>query len=154
MWQNAHDAYVESRVLSADGLELVRLLYQACTSRVRDARRHLEAGEIRARSQSISKAWEILAELVHSLDRERGGEIAVRLADLYDYMQRRLIEANFQQADGPLAEVLGLLSTLSEAWEGIEAGNRKAAAALESPWQQTLPQESAEYTEHRWSLAG
>ncbi len=155
MWQNAHNAYLESRVLSADGMELVRLLYQACTSAVRDARRHLEAGEIRARSQSISKAWEILAELVHSLDRERGGQIAARLADLYDYMQRRLLEANLQQSDVPLAEVLGLLSTLSEAWEGIEVRGEKPTAAVANPWGQTLPQESgAGYTEHRWSLAG
>jgi flagellar secretion chaperone FliS len=155
MWQNAHDTYVESRILSADGLELVRLLYQGCTSAVRDARRHLEAGEIRARSQSITKAWEILAELAHSLDRERGGEIAGRLADLYDYMQRRLLDANLQQADGPLAEVLGLLSTLSEAWEGIETQSQNPAPATENPWGQALPQESgAEYTEHRWSLAG
>ena len=155
MWQNAHDAYVESRILSADGMELVRMLYQACTSAVRDARRHLEAGEIRERSQSITKGWEILAELAHSLDRERGGEIATRLADLYDYMQRRLLEANLQQADGPLAEVLGVLVTLSEAWEGVEAHGETPAAAAANPWGQTLPQESgADYTEHRWSLAG
>jgi flagellar protein FliS len=152
MWQNAHDAYVESRVLSADGIELVRLLYQACTSAVRDARRHLAAGEIAERSRSITKAWELLAELVHSLNPERGGEIALRLADLYDYMQRRLLEANLEQADGPLAEVLGLLSTLSEAWDGIEVRGEKPAAMV-SPWSLTLPQESsAGYPEHRWSL--
>ena len=54
-----------------------------------------------------------------ALDHERGGEISQRLALLYDYMQRRLLEANMQQSDAPLADVLGLLSTLSEAWAEI-----------------------------------
>ena len=55
-----------------------------------------------------------------SLDHERGGELSQRLAQLYDYMQRRLLEANAKQIDEPMAEVLGLLSTLGEAWDGIQ----------------------------------
>ena len=38
MWQNAQDAYLESRILSADPIELVRLLYHGAISDVRDAR--------------------------------------------------------------------------------------------------------------------
>jgi len=121
MWQNAHDAYLESRVLSADPLELIRLLYGAGIESVREARRCLRAGDIAGRSGRISKAHEILTELAGSLDMEKGGELSLRLGQLYDYMQRRLIAANLEQADGPLSEVLGLLSTLSEGWEGIAA---------------------------------
>jgi flagellar secretion chaperone FliS len=153
MWQNAHDAYVESRVLSADGIELIRLLYQACTSAVRDARRHLENREIAERSRCITKAWEILAELVHSLDRERGGEIAARLGGLYDYMQRRLLEANLQQADAPLAEVLGLLTTLSEAWDGIRTSRDDSAAVpAGNAWQAQTQECGASQAAHLWSL--
>lgn len=116
MWENAHEAYLEQRVLSADPLELVRLLYQAAIAAVGDARRALSAGEIAARSRSISKACGIVLELNAALDHAQGGEISMRLAALYDYMLRRLLEANMQQSDLPLADVLGLLSTLSEAW--------------------------------------
>ena len=42
MGNNAHDAYLESRILTAEPMELVRLLYQAATGAVRDARRCLE----------------------------------------------------------------------------------------------------------------
>ena len=38
MWDNGHDAYFETRVLTADPLELVNMLYQACTQAVKDAR--------------------------------------------------------------------------------------------------------------------
>src|ERR1700730_5700665 len=127
MWQNGHDAYLESRILSADPIELVNLLYQACTGAGRGARHHLANGEIAGRSRAITKASEILIELTTSLDHQRGGEISQRLGQLYDYMLHRLTEANFQQSDAPLTEVLGLLSTLSEAWEGLKPKERPAA---------------------------
>jgi flagellar protein FliS len=128
----AKDAYLESRILAADPVELTRLLFQTCTDSVRDARRHLEAGEIRLRSNAISKACEVLFELERSLDFERGGEISQRLGLLYDYMQRRLIEANCRQADSPLAEVLVLLATLSEGWDGIR-GTRTETSSITPP---------------------
>jgi flagellar protein FliS len=152
MWQNAHDAYLESRVLSADPLELVHLLYEAAIAAVREARRHLAEGEIAARSRSITKAFSILQELMAALDHDRGGEIGGRLAQLYDYMERRLLEANFQQADEPLAEVLGLLATLAEAWQGVKR-ETQAAAPAENPWAQSPPMEpSTAYGPSAWSF--
>jgi len=44
MWNNGHDAYLESRVMTADPVELINLLYQACTQSVRAARAHLAGG--------------------------------------------------------------------------------------------------------------
>ena len=116
MSHNAHDAYLENRIESADPIQLVRLLYQGATASVREARSHLAAGEIMARSQAISKAHAILTELFMSLDRERGGELSQRLAQLYDYMQRRLLAANIEQSATPLAEVETLLRTVLEGW--------------------------------------
>ena len=133
MWQSAHDTYMEDRVLSANPLELVHMLYQAAAASVRDARRHLAAGGIAERSRAISKAYEILTELFTALDHERGGEISQRLAQLYDYMQRRLLEANFQQSDEPLAEVLRLLDTVCEAWEPLAARNTTPAELAPNP---------------------
>jgi flagellar protein FliS len=135
MWQNAHDAYLESQVLSANPLELVHLLYEAAIAAVREARRHLAEEEIAARSRSITRAFGILQELVAALDHERGGEISTRLIQLYDYMQRKLLEANFRQTDEPLAEVLGLLATLTEAWEGVKQDTQPPMAAA-NPWEQ------------------
>lgn len=150
MWQNAHDTYLEGRILSADPIELVNLLYQACTGAVREARYCLADGDIAARSRSITRASEILIELSTSLDHQRGGELSQRLAKLYDYMMRRLNEANFQQTDAPMAEVLGLLSTLSEGWEGLKT-KEKAEATPASPWGQ-MSQEAAASSSHAWSF--
>jgi flagellar secretion chaperone FliS len=151
MWNNAHDAYFESRILAADPIELVRLLYQAATAEVREARRHLASGDIAARSKSISKACAIVLELAGALDGERGGEISRRLAELYEYIHRRLVEANFEQSDPPLAEVLSLLATLSEAWDGVKT-QQEPAAGPANPWARPPAGEDAAAVHSGWSL--
>ena len=116
MANNICDTYLEAEVLGADPMKLVHMLYRGAAEAVAAARRHLAAGEIRQRARQITKSWEILFELSRSLDPERGGQISRNLAGLYAYMQNRLLEANLEQTDAPLAEVESLLGTLGEAW--------------------------------------
>lgn len=153
MWHDAHEAYLVSRIESADPIQLVGLLYQGATVAVREARSHLAAGDIAARSRAISKAHAILAELTVSLDHQRGGDLSARLAQLYDYMMRRLLEANFRQIDEPLVEVLGLLATLGEAWDGIQEKD-PPAERTDSPWMGTPEAQDAApaYASANWSL--
>jgi flagellar protein FliS len=112
--------YEENRILSASPLGLVKILYTAATRAVQNARQQLRAGDIAARSREITKAQEILLELASSVDPSKAQEFSERLLALYDYMQARLIEANMEQRDGPLALVDSLLHTLQEAWSQVE----------------------------------
>lgn len=113
------DAYLESQVLTADPMELVRLLYRGARDATRSAKTHLAAGRIAERSRQISKAHSILTQLSGSLDHLRGGTLSRSLAELYDYMQRCLLDSNLRQKPEPLIEVERLLSTLLEGWEQI-----------------------------------
>jgi flagellar biosynthetic protein FliS len=79
------------------------------------------------------KAWDILHELSTSLDRAQAPELSSRLAELYAHMQQRLIDANVQQADAPLAEVETLLITLSEAWQTVQTSAPRAREAEYQP---------------------
>jgi flagellar protein FliS len=133
MWR---DAYLENRVLSADPLELVYMLYERALTLVSNARASLKAGDIAERSKAISRTVEILAELEGALDHEAGGEISRNLQRLYQHMRTRLITANVKQQDAPLAEVESLLQTLGEAWKSIrpqavadDPGNSSGATA-------------------------
>jgi len=118
---NPYSNYLEATVLSADPVELVRILYRTAMDSVAEARGHLAAGDIAARVQAVNKAWSAVRELSFCLNREADPALARRLAELYDYMQRQLLTANFEQTDGPLAEVSGLLESLLQAWEKVEA---------------------------------
>ena len=117
---NAYRSSHEVEVLSSSPIELIRLLYKGALEAVEAARLHLSNGKIRERSTAITKATLILDELTVSLDLERGGKLAVGLRDLYGYMQRRLTQANIEQSDPPLADVLSLICTLNEAWSQID----------------------------------
>ena len=119
MNENPYASSLETRVLSATPLELVNMLYQAATEAVQAAREHLTRGEIPERGRSVSRAVAIIAELSGSLDHAKGGEVSTRLAAMYDFLQRTLLDANFRQADAGLAEAESLLKTLSEAWSAI-----------------------------------
>ena len=150
MWK---DAYLESRVLSANPLELVCILYQCAIDSVRDARRHLAAGDIVARSKAICRAVRAISELDGSLNHAEGGAISRNLGELYQYIRQRLTEANMRQMDAPLAEVESLLTTLSEAWKA--ASVKPDHASSEMPGGAELPaaawRESDGGSAHHWS---
>jgi flagellar protein FliS len=157
MATNTIDAYLVSKILSADPIELVRIMYRAAVGAVENARRHLARREISQRSAAITKALEILVELNCSLDHPRSPEISARLAQLYDYMQTRLLEANLQQTDAPLAEVLRLLSTLAEAWEQMQVSQPPSKqpaepAPVRGNWSKVSPESEPEPAGHAWSF--
>lgn len=146
--------------MSAEPLELVAMLYLKAITEVREARRQLVEGHIALRSKAISKACEVISELDASLNMEAGADLSKRLRALYGYCLVRLLDANMHQADGPLAEVLGLLSTLSEAWQAIAQASAKSDPIPErvpvSHWGVPAETASAEMAvsagSHSWTL--
>ncbi len=140
---------LETEVFSASPVELVRLMYRAAVESVSQARHCLEQGDIEGRNRSINRCLAILTELSTSLDTTLGGEIGRSLAELYDYMLRRLNEANLQQTDGPLAETAELLCTLLEGWSQCtsEPELETSVAAVPPPLYDAAP----EYRPAAWS---
>ena len=128
---NWKDAYLDNRVLTANPLELIRMLYDAGIEAVQRARKELAAKDVRARSQAISRALGVLGELEAALDHSTGGEISRNLAGLYQYIRQRLVEANLRQIDQPLAEAESLLETLAEGWKKIQPEAGATAAEPE-----------------------
>jgi flagellar protein FliS len=95
------------------------MIYTKVISELQEARRQLAARNIQLRSNAISKACDAIGELDGSLDMDAGGDLSIRLRSLYRYCLVRLLDANLHQTDEPLAEVLGLMATLSEGWQNI-----------------------------------
>lgn len=72
MYANPYASSLETRILAATPMELVRMLYDGALEAVRAARGHLAAGRIPERGKSVAKAVEILTELAGSLNHEQG----------------------------------------------------------------------------------
>ncbi|MGH9581774.1 MAG: flagellar export chaperone FliS [Bryobacteraceae bacterium] len=115
-YDDPYRAYVEGSVFSSDPVRLVVALYEGAIECTRQSRRCLETGDIWGRAQAVSKAVNILTELIASLDHKKGGEISVNLAGLYNYMQRKLMEGHAGKSAAAFEEVEKLLQTLLHAW--------------------------------------
>jgi len=121
---NAATAYTkigrDMGVETANPHKLVLMLYDGALLALGLAISHLDAGDKRAMSDEIVRATNIISQgLRDSIDAKAGGDLAERLAALYDYMGVRLQFANIKADKKIIEEVSGLLRDLREAWEEI-----------------------------------
>lgn len=107
------------------------MLYDGALKAVAEAGAHLAAGRVAEKGAAVSRAISIVEQgLKASLDTSRGGSIATSLAELYDYMGRRLLLASMRNDASMLKEVAGLLRELSDAWSAIDQPLPAATADL------------------------
>ena len=106
--------------------QLIDAMMQTTLDRLSAARGHMERGEVGPKNEQMTKALGLIEGLQINLDREQGGDVASNLNDLYDYMSRRLLEANLADSLPKLDEVTGLMKELHLAWIQIDPGEQKA----------------------------
>lgn len=126
---------VETGVESADPHKLILMLFEGAQEALARARMHMQHNEIAEKGQMISKAIMIIDHgLKASLDMNAGGDLAIKLQALYDYMTHQLLVANTQNNLEIVNEVNKLLSELYGAWKAIgessEAQNAIKVAAI------------------------
>ncbi len=110
---------VVSRSLESNPHQLVAQLLAGALERIRLARTLTLRGERGRKAEAIRGAAAIVDALRLALDQRRGGEIAERLDALYDYVGRRLVEANVADDVAVLEECESLLGSIDGAWSQI-----------------------------------
>jgi flagellar protein FliS len=111
---------LETQMESASPHKLVVMLFDGALMSIANAQRHMESKEIAEKGKAISRAIDIIANgLQASLDHESGGDIAMHLEALYEYMGQRLLHANLHNDLAALKEISSLLQDLKSAWEKI-----------------------------------
>lgn len=109
----------QSAVAFASPHRLIQMLMDGALESLSKAKGHIQRGEVAARGEQISRTIDIIGGLKDGLNLEAGGELAANLDALYDYMQRRLLEANINADIALVDEVIDHLRTLKEAWDAI-----------------------------------
>ncbi len=99
---------------------LITLLMEGALDRLALAKGHIAQGVIHEKNRHIRSVMDIIDGLRISLDRDAGGEIAQNLDQLYDYMNRRLLEANLKDDVSMVDEVIRLLQEIKSGWVAIE----------------------------------
>lgn len=117
---------VTTSVEAADPHRLILLLFEGAAAALNSAKFLMQDGDIPGKGAAISKAIDIINNgLNASLNPEQGGELAERLAALYEYMTSRLLWANMKNDRAALDEVSALLGEIHDAWRQIAPTNEQ-----------------------------
>lgn len=109
--------YKKTKIETSSPAELVSLLYDEAIKCCKLASSAIEGKKMDIAHTNLLKVQDILDELSYAVDTEKGGEIGERLLALYDYMKRRLVEANIKKDSAIIGEVVDLISNLRETWQ-------------------------------------
>jgi flagellar secretion chaperone FliS len=109
----------ESAVNGASPHKLIEMLMKGALDRMAQAKAAFEAKNIEQKGVLLGKSISIIAGLQASLDNDKGADVAANLDKLYDYMQRRLLEANLKNDMAMVEEVSGLLLTVKSGWDSV-----------------------------------
>lgn len=110
---------VTSEVLDADPHRLIQLLMEAALTRMAQAKGAIERGEMETKANLLGRVLEIIQTLQSSLNHSAGGDVSANLERLYDYMNRRLLQATARNDVDMVDEVMGLLLQVKQGWDGI-----------------------------------
>jgi flagellar secretion chaperone FliS len=113
------DAGVLAEVNDASPHRLIQMLFEGALERIATARGAIRQGDVALKGERISRAIDIIEGLRAHLDLEKGGPVAANLDSLYEYMGRRLTEANARNDAAILEEVANLIREVKAGWDAI-----------------------------------
>lgn len=114
--RGAQAAYRENAVMAASPEQLVVLLYEHLIINLKRADRQIRARDIAGKAESLTKANDIVLELLASLDFEKGGEIAQRLASLYGFFTQEISQVSRTLDTARIGQIVEMAEELHESW--------------------------------------
>lgn len=114
---NASNAYKQNSVTTASPGELTLMLYNGCLKFLTKAKKAIEDKNIEERNNNIQRAQAIIYELMSTLNMDI--EISKEMLPLYDYMTRRLTDANVKNDIAIIEEVEGLVTEFRDTWKEV-----------------------------------
>jgi flagellar protein FliS len=120
--------YQEMEIGSLSGPRLVVLVYSHVLAALRQGQRAIAVSDHDARSRFLCRARDLVSELLFTLDRDAGGELAENLVALYLFYIREINQIDLRPDPARLAKLIDLVASLHEAWQ--EAAGRLADLPL------------------------
>lgn len=128
---NPAQNYLRTRVLTATPEQLQMMLFDGAVRFAEAARVALVAKNWEQSYNNISRCQKIITELIASLKHDVSPELCSKLAGLYNFVYRKLVEANIDHKVEALDEGLKVLKYQRETWTMLlqQLGKDKAAKA-------------------------
>ena len=112
----APNAYRQNSVLTASPAQLVVMLYDGANRFLLQTAAAMREGRPGVAGERLRRAEAIINELLITLNMDAGGEVAVRLQQLYVFFKHRLGEARREQDADKVDEVAGMMRELRGSW--------------------------------------
>ena len=122
-------SYREAAVRGASPIGLIVILYDEIVRSIRKASDALDRGDIEARGKTLTHAVEVIGYLQSILDFEKGGQAARNLANFYNFIRMKLLEAHIKPSREGLDMMAAEFSRLASAWRQVEQAQSTGGAA-------------------------
>ena len=123
--------YLRTKVFTATPEQLQLMLYDGAITFSEQAKLALQEKKYDQSHELLTRTQRIIAEMISSLKHDLAPELCGKLSALYNFVYRKLIEANVDHTIAPLDEALGILRYQRQTWAMLldQLGKTKAAAA-------------------------
>jgi flagellar protein FliS len=126
--RNPYEAYKTNALTTASPGELTLMLYDGCLKFIGLAKQAMTENQVEERNNNIQKAQDIVLELMATLNMDV--EVAQSMMPLYEFVHRRLLEANIRQDMESLKEAEGIMTEFRDAWkEALQINRRQRHAS-------------------------
>jgi flagellar protein FliS len=116
MQPSAPDNYLATEVMTAPPQKLQLMLIEAAIRFAEQARAKWHTAEDDQAAAALSRAQQIVGELLSSLNHDVDPELVRKVASVYLFVFRRLMEANYQRSESKLDDALRVLRVEQETW--------------------------------------
>lgn len=117
---------IRGDVEAASPHRLIELMMDGALDRIAQALGALQRGDVAGKGEATSKAIGLVEGLRASLDHSVNAPVSANLEALYEYMSRRLLEANIRSDAAIYGEISDLLRGIRDAWCAIPPEARGA----------------------------
>jgi flagellar protein FliS len=123
--------YLRTRVMTATPEQLQMMLFDGALRFGEQARSALAEKNYEQTYNNISRVQKILTEMLSTLKHDVYPELCGRLAAIYKYVYKKLIEASVEHKSESLDEAMNLLKFQRDTWAMLmdQVGKAKAGAA-------------------------
>jgi len=133
MPNSQQDSYRKTQIDTASPEALILMLYDGALRFIAQAEDAFEAKNNEQISNSLLRVQAIITELMTSLDKEKGGEIATNLERLYLFFLEKLTDSNLKKNPEPMRQVKPLIEDLRNTWAEAMKLNAKNPATPQQP---------------------
>jgi len=110
------DAYLKTQITTAPPEKLQLMLYNGAIRFATGAREKLSEGDYEAACELLIRAQNIVLELICGLRPELNRSLCDRMAALYSFIYRRLLEANISHDTAAVDDAVEVLTLQRDIW--------------------------------------